>query len=190
MRLPIMAILQFANSSFFRTPTWIPKTQSMCALNVFKLLYQNMVSSCVQHFDPFHRFFSGWTPLHYSANNGQLETCKVLVSLKVDLAARDRYGRCRCCSRFSLNESHPLACSQGYTALEWAMNENESDVVSFLRSVGAPEWFRHLVEHVFRVKPKPNRALEREEWNPSRNVDLTCRCGALWRQNNVMQSEA
>jgi hypothetical protein len=27
------------------------------------------------------------------------------------------------------------------------MDENKSDVVSFLRSVGAPQWLRHLVEH-------------------------------------------
>ncbi len=83
--------------------------------------------------------FSRSTPLHQSAYNGHLETCKVLVSSKADLAARNRCGRCRCCSRFSLNQSHPLACRFGRTALKDAMNQNKSDVVSFLRSVGAPQ---------------------------------------------------
>ncbi len=35
--------------------------------------------------------------------------------------------------------SHALSCSDGETALKWAMNENKADVVAFLRSVGAPK---------------------------------------------------
>ena len=81
---------------------------------------------------------SGDTALMNSAYEGHLEVCKLLVSSKADLAARNRCGRCQRCSRFSLNQSHPLACSVG-TALQNAMKYNQSEVVAFLRSVGAPE---------------------------------------------------
>ncbi len=74
-----------------------------------------------------------------SAYNGHLEVCKLLVSSKVDLAARDRCGRCQRCSRFSLNQTHPLSCSDGDTALKWAMDNDESDGVAFLRGIGAPQ---------------------------------------------------
>jgi hypothetical protein len=79
------------------------------------------------------------TALMFSAANGRLEVCKLLVSSKADLAARDRCCRCQRCSRFSLNQSHPLACRSGDTALKWAMDRNESDVVAFLRGIGAPQ---------------------------------------------------
>ena len=82
---------------------------------------------------------SGYTALMESAAHGYLEVCKLLVSSEADLAARDRCGRCQRCSRFSLNQSHPLACSGGITALKWAMNNNKSDVVAFLRGIGAPQ---------------------------------------------------
>ena len=88
---------------------------------------------------------SGNTALILSAEYGRLEVCKLLVSSKADLAARDRCGRCQRCSRFSLNQSHPLACSNGYTALKGAMNRNKSDVVAFLRSIGAPQWLHAAV---------------------------------------------
>jgi ankyrin repeat protein len=82
---------------------------------------------------------SGWTALMNSAFHGHVEVVKLLVSSKADLAARNRCGRCQCCSRFSLNQSNPLACSNGYTALKIAMDSNKSDVVAFLRSIGAPQ---------------------------------------------------
>jgi ankyrin repeat protein len=82
---------------------------------------------------------SGWTALMNSAAGGRLEVCKLLVSLKADLAARHRCGRCQRCSRFLLNQSHPLACSSGKTALKHAMDRNQSDVVAFLRGIGAPQ---------------------------------------------------
>jgi ankyrin repeat protein len=82
---------------------------------------------------------SGYTALMNSARKGHLEVCKLLVSSKADLAARNRCGRCQRCSRFSLNQSHPLACSSGDTALKWAMDNNKSDVVAFLRGIGAPQ---------------------------------------------------
>jgi ankyrin repeat protein len=82
---------------------------------------------------------SGGTALILSAYHGRLEVCKLLVSSKADLAARARCGRCQRCSRFSLNQSHPLACSDGWTALKYAMDNNKSDVVAFLRGIGAPQ---------------------------------------------------
>jgi hypothetical protein len=82
---------------------------------------------------------SGDTPLMCSAFYGHLEICKLLVSSKADLAARDRCGRCQRCSRFSLNQSQPLVCSDGKTALKCAMDRSKSDVVTFLRGIGAPQ---------------------------------------------------
>ena len=35
--------------------------------------------------------------------------------------------------------THAPSCSDGMTALKWAMGENQADVIAFLRSVGAPE---------------------------------------------------
>ena len=35
--------------------------------------------------------------------------------------------------------THAPSCSGGKTALKWAMNMNQADVIAFLRSVGAPE---------------------------------------------------
>ena len=144
--LPWMAILQFANSSFVREPKSTQKTQGTDP-NFFWFFVPKHCFVLCRTFQCSHCCFSGWTPLHWSAANGRLETCKVLVSSKADLAARDRCGRCRCCSRFSLNQSHPLACSRGRTALKRAMDEKKSDVVSFLRSVGAPQWFRSAISY-------------------------------------------
>ncbi len=94
------------------------------------------------HFQLFRNSISspsGWTALIHSSRNGHLEVCKLLVSSKADLAARNRCGRSQRCSRFSLNQSHPLACSYGDTALKRAMEWNKSDVVAFLRDIGAPQ---------------------------------------------------
>ena len=35
--------------------------------------------------------------------------------------------------------THAPCCSDGKTALKWAMNKNKAGVIAFLRSVGAPE---------------------------------------------------
>ena len=35
--------------------------------------------------------------------------------------------------------THAPSCSGGKTALKFAMERNEADVIAFLRSVGAPE---------------------------------------------------
>ncbi len=35
--------------------------------------------------------------------------------------------------------THSLRCSDGKTALKYAIEENKADVVAYLRSIGAPE---------------------------------------------------
>jgi hypothetical protein len=35
--------------------------------------------------------------------------------------------------------THAPSCSIGMTALKWAMDRNNADVIAFLRSIGAPE---------------------------------------------------
>ena len=35
--------------------------------------------------------------------------------------------------------THSLRCSNGKTALKYAIDNNEADVVAYLRSIGAPE---------------------------------------------------
>ena len=117
-----------SNKSYAHTPNLFLK----CFTKKFVLFsfptFRNSISSP-----------SGGTSLMESAAQGHLEVCKLLVSSEADLAARDRCGRCQRCSRFSWNHSHPLACSFGYTALQYAMACNKSDVVAFLRGIGAPQ---------------------------------------------------
>ena len=108
-------------------------------LTFFEIVYRKFVCFSFLTFANSISSPSGRTPLSRSASLGHLEICRLLVSSKADLAARDRCGRCQRCSRFSLNQSHPLACSSGKTALKWAMDQNKSDVVAFLRGIGAPE---------------------------------------------------
>ena len=108
-------------------------------LTFFEIVYLKFVCFSFLTFANSISSPSGATPLIRSAYYGHLEICRLLISSKADLAARDRCGRCQRCSRFSLNQSHPLACSRGNTALKCAMNENKSDVVAFLRGIGAPE---------------------------------------------------
>ena len=35
--------------------------------------------------------------------------------------------------------THYLPCSYGNTALKWAIDQNQADVIAYLRSIGAPE---------------------------------------------------
>jgi hypothetical protein len=35
--------------------------------------------------------------------------------------------------------THAPSCSQGRTALKYAMSHNKADVIAFLRSIGTPE---------------------------------------------------
>jgi hypothetical protein len=39
----------------------------------------------------------------------------------------------------SQSSTHSLRCSQGKTALNFAIQGNKADVVAYLRSIGAPE---------------------------------------------------
>ena len=105
----------------------------------FEMFYQKFVLFSFPTFRNSISSPSGSTALMNSAFEGHLEVCKLLVSSKADLAARHWCGRCQRCSRFSLNQSHPLACSNGNTALKCAMGEKKSDVVAFLRGIGAPQ---------------------------------------------------
>ncbi len=41
------------------------------------------------HVDCFLVFRYGWTPLHNSASNGELETCRLLLQSNADVAAKD-----------------------------------------------------------------------------------------------------
>ena len=42
-------------------------------------------------------------------------------------------------SPLSPSFTHYLPCSYGNTALKYAINGNEADVIAYLRSIGAPE---------------------------------------------------
>ncbi len=82
-------------------------------------------------------FFSDNTPLMYSAIFGHLETCRLLVASKADVAAR---SRCRSPWRArNLPLTHSLRCSEGHTALQYAINNKRADVAAYLRSIGAPQ---------------------------------------------------
>ena len=70
---------------------------------------------------------------------GRLETCKFLVEVNADVTVKDRFGivfRTRACVCVI---THPPRCRTGHTPLKDAIARNETDVVAFLRSIGAPE---------------------------------------------------
>jgi ankyrin repeat protein len=85
-------------------------------------------------------FFShGQTALHYAADYGHPDSCRLLVEARADLSLRNR-----CCSRLRARSlccrtPHTQRCSLGETALKRAISQQKADVVAFLRSVGAPE---------------------------------------------------
>ena len=61
---------------------------------------------------------NGWTPLHVAAYGGHLPVVEYLVSTaQVDINTR----------------------SYGKTALQWALDQNKTDVAAFLRANGAHE---------------------------------------------------
>ncbi len=107
--------------------------------NIFCIFLQKIVLFSFPTFRNSISSPSGGTALMNSAYNGHFDVCRLLVSSKADLAARTKCGRCQRCSRFPLNQSHPLACRDGRTALKCAMDQNKSDVVAFLRGIGAPQ---------------------------------------------------
>jgi hypothetical protein len=39
----------------------------------------------------------------------------------------------------SQSSTHTLRCSDGDTALKWAIQQNKADAAAYLRSIGAPE---------------------------------------------------
>ena len=84
----------------------------------------------------FDHFCRKDTPLIYSSAFGNPDVCRLLVDHKADVAARNRYRNPR--APFS-SRSHALRCSSGRTALKCAIDNNEADVVAYLRSIGAPE---------------------------------------------------
>ncbi len=83
------------------------------------LCYSLLISCC----------FSDWTPLHGAAYDGRVDACRALVSAKADVAARTKCN-------FIV---HAPPCENGTTPLKVAIDRKKSDVIAFLRSVGAPE---------------------------------------------------
>ena len=84
-------------------------------------------------------FRYGQTALHLAAQYGNLDSCRLLVEARADLSLRTR-----CCSRLRARSlchrtPHTQRCSYGCTALKRAIEWKRTDVVAFLRSVGAPE---------------------------------------------------
>jgi hypothetical protein len=107
-------------------------------LNFFEIVYRRFICISFFTFADSIASPSGTTPLICSATYGpHLEVCKLLVSSKADLAARNRCGRCQRFSRFSFNQSHPLARRDG-TARINALKEYNHKVAAFLESIGAP----------------------------------------------------
>ena len=81
---------------------------------------------------------SQYTPLHCCCyGNGSLKVCKLLVRSKADVAATDEYRSLQ--RALSSRPTHSLPCSQGHTPLWAAIDENNSEVADYLRSIGAPE---------------------------------------------------
>jgi hypothetical protein len=83
---------------------------------------------------------SQWTPLHVCCYFGNLDVCKLLLASKADVGARDLYRPPRPLQRaLSSHPTHLLPCRDGSTPLKRAIDEDKSAVVSYLRSIGAPE---------------------------------------------------
>ena len=74
----------------------------------------------------------------FAAYKGHLEICKLLVSQKANVAARDGCDAMLPAARAGDALAHSRACRDG-TALKNAIKNNKPDVVAYLRSIGAPE---------------------------------------------------
>jgi hypothetical protein len=83
--------------------------------------------------------FSGWTPLHFSAGNGDLKLCRLLVVSKADVAVRDECFSPPTPPPLSPSFTHYLPCSDGETALKYAIDFDNADVAAYLHSIGAPQ---------------------------------------------------
>ena len=85
-------------------------------------------------------FTSAETPLHEHAENGHLETCRLLIDSKADAAATTWYFTLGPHARLPLRcLPHILHCSDGKTALRCAIEHRQDSIEAFLRSLGAPE---------------------------------------------------
>jgi hypothetical protein len=67
-----------------------------------------------------------------------VEVCQFLVACKADVTSKDRYRRLLSAALLR-SQTHTLRCSSGRTPLKLAIDYNKSDVIAYLRSVGAPE---------------------------------------------------
>jgi ankyrin repeat protein len=81
---------------------------------------------------------SGWTALHHAVrlNIGSVNTCRLLVESKADVAAIQRYITI---PHVFFLFAQSVRCSDGKTALKVAIDLNRSEVVAFLRTVNAPD---------------------------------------------------
>jgi ankyrin repeat protein len=84
-------------------------------------------------------FRYGFTALHYAADYGHLDSCRLLVEARADLSLRNRCCSCLRARLLCRRTPHTQRCSGGKTALKCAIEQNKANVVAFLRSVGAPE---------------------------------------------------
>ena len=78
------------------------------------------------------------TPLHFAAEEGHKEICKVLVEAKADVAATCWYSRFAPHPLPLPSATHSAACRLGYTPLKYAMTFQKSYVVSYLQSIDNP----------------------------------------------------
>jgi ankyrin repeat protein len=56
----------------------------------YPLLFVPCTEILFSHVDCFLVYREGWTPLHDSASEGQLETCRLLLQSNADVAAKEK----------------------------------------------------------------------------------------------------
>ena len=78
------------------------------------------------------------TPLHYAGIGGCIEVCKLLVSAKADVLARNQCDAHRLLCKFMMRYTthHASPCRWEETPLDSAIYCSAPDVAAFLRSVG------------------------------------------------------